>query len=412
LKIGLDDPGCQENDLPSDTFLLDRLFDQYEPSVELGLSYYSVVGRHLVQIIAGGVFLVLRDASQCMDELSISTDGLHRSQVEFFGSLMPRITAADPLYIGATMMSNLLARSFGSSSAETRSVSTENITQGSRHKPQAHSAMQHPTHLQTSSQSNPHTVHPSPHDSQQPVVYPESLQQSVSAGSSTPAWQDPSYEAPPRPVIQPPSPSQMNPAMRSATHPRACHPPTPPTVVGRPPRSGQQPVKWSQGWSQGTPLINPSYQATHDPRSRPNEQRSRGLASVNSHRRFLYVANPGSDSNDSDDEHGGWSQSPIENKGGDRPYGVPSRRASSQSGGSHQGSTSESDVSSFPNGIGVGDQSSNAAGSGSASGAPRKNKMHRCPLCDKLFPRPSGLATHMNSHSGAKRASTAAGKIH
>ncbi|THH19279.1 hypothetical protein EW146_g1863 [Bondarzewia mesenterica] len=31
-----------------------------------------------------------------------------------------------------------------------------------------------------------------------------------------------------------------------------------------------------------------------------------------------------------------------------------------------------------------------------------KTKTHRCKICDKVFPRPSGLATHMNSHSGAK----------
>ncbi|KAI0642802.1 hypothetical protein C8Q79DRAFT_896184, partial [Trametes meyenii] len=32
----------------------------------------------------------------------------------------------------------------------------------------------------------------------------------------------------------------------------------------------------------------------------------------------------------------------------------------------------------------------------------KKSKMHQCSVCYKLFPRPSGLATHMNSHSGAK----------
>ncbi|KZT01217.1 uncharacterized protein LAESUDRAFT_613544, partial [Laetiporus sulphureus 93-53] len=32
----------------------------------------------------------------------------------------------------------------------------------------------------------------------------------------------------------------------------------------------------------------------------------------------------------------------------------------------------------------------------------KKSKMHQCTVCSKLFPRPSGLATHMNSHSGAK----------
>ena len=37
----------------------------------------------------------------------------------------------------------------------------------------------------------------------------------------------------------------------------------------------------------------------------------------------------------------------------------------------------------------------------------KKSKMHQCGQCGKLFPRPSGLATHMNSHSGAKRRSLA-----
>ncbi|KAF9238841.1 hypothetical protein BU15DRAFT_28813, partial [Melanogaster broomeanus] len=32
----------------------------------------------------------------------------------------------------------------------------------------------------------------------------------------------------------------------------------------------------------------------------------------------------------------------------------------------------------------------------------KKSKMHPCEQCGKVFPRPSGLATHMNSHSGAK----------
>ncbi|KAI0036106.1 hypothetical protein K488DRAFT_17059, partial [Vararia minispora EC-137] len=31
-----------------------------------------------------------------------------------------------------------------------------------------------------------------------------------------------------------------------------------------------------------------------------------------------------------------------------------------------------------------------------------KVKMHHCDVCHKAFPRPSGLKTHMNSHSGEK----------
>ena len=38
----------------------------------------------------------------------------------------------------------------------------------------------------------------------------------------------------------------------------------------------------------------------------------------------------------------------------------------------------------------------------------KKSKMHQCTVCSKWFPRPSGLATHMNSHSGAKRESSMA----
>lgn len=37
------------------------------------------------------------------------------------------------------------------------------------------------------------------------------------------------------------------------------------------------------------------------------------------------------------------------------------------------------------------------------AGCQKKSKMHQCTVCQKWFPRPSGLATHMNSHSGAKR---------
>lgn len=35
-------------------------------------------------------------------------------------------------------------------------------------------------------------------------------------------------------------------------------------------------------------------------------------------------------------------------------------------------------------------------------GSSKRSKMHQCSICSKIFPRPSGLNTHMNSHSGAK----------
>ncbi|KAG6808905.1 hypothetical protein H0H92_002405 [Tricholoma furcatifolium] len=33
----------------------------------------------------------------------------------------------------------------------------------------------------------------------------------------------------------------------------------------------------------------------------------------------------------------------------------------------------------------------------------KKSKMHQCSICKKLFPRPSGLKTHMNTHTNLKR---------
>jgi hypothetical protein len=96
------------------------------------------------------------------------------------------------------------------------------------------------------------------------------------------------------------------------------------------------------------------------------------------------------------DRRGRWSGPPVE--ANHRAYDNPSRSASSQSSTSH--STSDSDISSLP--IGTGPPGRSPASS-STSGAPRRNKMHQCKLCGKWFPRPSGLDTHMNSHSGAKR---------
>ncbi|KAH9914678.1 uncharacterized protein BXZ73DRAFT_106510 [Epithele typhae] len=41
-------------------------------------------------------------------------------------------------------------------------------------------------------------------------------------------------------------------------------------------------------------------------------------------------------------------------------------------------------------------------GVGEQRGPAKKRKMHQCTVCFKMFPRPSGLAMHMNSHAGAK----------
>ena len=43
------------------------------------------------------------------------------------------------------------------------------------------------------------------------------------------------------------------------------------------------------------------------------------------------------------------------------------------------------------------------AGQHNADNRPNKSKGCQCTFCGKWFPRPSGLATHMNSHSGMKR---------
>lgn len=82
----------------------------------------------------------------------------------------------------------------------------------------------------------------------------------------------------------------------------------------------------------------------------------------------------------------------------------PARSNSSLSGSS--GSAPESDrpaspYSSFPNGVGVRGRTS--VPTSGATRTSRKNKMHRCKVCGKSFPRPSGLNTHMNSHNGKKR---------
>lgn len=41
----------------------------------------------------------------------------------------------------------------------------------------------------------------------------------------------------------------------------------------------------------------------------------------------------------------------------------------------------------------------------SRPGSAKRSKMHQCNICSKWFPRPSGLATHLNSHNGLRRES-------
>lgn len=95
-----------------------------------------------------------------------------------------------------------------------------------------------------------------------------------------------------------------------------------------------------------------------------------------------------------------WSCSPMKRMRSDREYGNAPPSPASQSSASHSTSQSDSSslISSFPNGISTSGPSANVPTS-----APRKNKMHKCTICSKSFPRPSGLDTHMNSHTGAKR---------
>lgn len=50
----------------------------------------------------------------------------------------------------------------------------------------------------------------------------------------------------------------------------------------------------------------------------------------------------------------------------------------------------------------VANQSSRSAATLHKTKSAKRQKMHKCEECGKLFPRPSGLATHRNSHSGAR----------
>lgn len=108
-------------------------------------------------------------------------------------------------------------------------------------------------------------------------------------------------------------------------------------------------------------------------------------------------------SNDPQDQW--YHQSSIVDNNVDRRGTQASRSDSSTSSSSRYSSESESSPtrSSFPNGLGASRHSPTSTSASSAGGPTRKNKMHQCSICKKSFPRPSGLSTHMNSHSGNRR---------
>jgi hypothetical protein len=86
---------------------------------------------------------------------------------------------------------------------------------------------------------------------------------------------------------------------------------------------------------------------------------------------------------------------------GDRTYGDASNNENSASPPPESKSPT---CSSFSMNLTDGSHVSFASNSEvESSGRIKKTKMHQCDICQKWFPRPSGLATHMNSHSGAKR---------
>lgn len=67
------------------------------------------------------------------------------------------------------------------------------------------------------------------------------------------------------------------------------------------------------------------------------------------------------------------------------------------------GNSSELRSSTPPHDSDLSSPSMSSGGERTKTATQKKSKMHQCGVCQKWFPRPSGLATHMNSHSGAKR---------
>jgi hypothetical protein len=97
-----------------------------------------------------------------------------------------------------------------------------------------------------------------------------------------------------------------------------------------------------------------------------------------------------------------------------RPHTSPPAPPSASSSSASSASSVPSHAVSGPSGSAQGSHSSAHASPThrsvkvtlppTAPGEPgRRVKMHQCSICQKLFPRPSGLSTHMNSHSGARR---------
>lgn len=101
-----------------------------------------------------------------------------------------------------------------------------------------------------------------------------------------------------------------------------------------------------------------------------------------------------------------WSQYRVSNyEPGAAPQGSPP--GGDSSAGHTSSSASDSDesssmmISSSP--MVASTRGTDAPNSVRRTTGPRRNKMHTCTICQKQFPRPSGLKTHLNSHTGDRR---------
>lgn len=132
--------------------------------------------------------------------------------------------------------------------------------------------------------------------------------------------------------------------------------------------------------------INSSRPSSSSPGPRPSS--SRDLASKSNHMQIPAPVVYTMTAEEEEDANSPWTIKPIEES-------LASRNAVAANSDLNSGS-----------GSGNGSGDGGAGGNGSAGWGPqgqKRAKMHPCELCGKRFPRPSGLSTHMNSHSGAKR---------